>query len=151
MISCQQVEPLLWEYYDGECSESNRTAVEGHLTTCHPCQARLDEWVALSQKAFARREQKAPAFLWTRVLAGIEAQEESQALPWWSQWRWMSRVTSVASLAVSLGSFYLFHNDSPSLELFLQGRGPKQQAIQMASTQSASRDQSAVLALEGGE
>ena len=149
MISCSDVKALLWDYYDGECTPVDREAVAGHLAHCRDCQSRLDEWVALSHQAFSQKNVQAPPFLWTRVLAGIEAQEQKQGVPWWVQWRWMSRVTSVASVVVSLGALYLYQNATPSLESLLQGRSAQQRAIQLATSSVDSRDQAAVLAVEG--
>jgi len=149
MISCNEVKALLWDYYDEECAPANRDLIAAHLIDCRACQSRLDEWVAISHKVFTQKSVQAPPFLWTRVLAGIEAQEEKQGAPWWVQWRWMSRVTSVASVVVSLGAFYLYKNATPSLESLLQGRSAQQQAIQMATTSVDSPDQAAVLAVDG--
>lgn len=149
MISCNEVKALIWDYYDGECAPANRDIIAGHLTGCRACQSRLDEWVAISHKAFAEKNLQAPPFLWTRVLAGIEAQEAAQGAPWWVQWRWMSRVTSVVSVVVSLGALYLYQNTTPSLESLLQGRSAQQQAIQLATNSVDSRDQAAVLAVDG--
>lgn len=148
MISCRDIKTSLWDYYDGECSPSTREAVEQHLARCKGCQLELDQWVDISQRAFARTPVQAPPFLWTRVLAGIEQQEQESA-PWWIQWRWMTGVTSVASVVVSLAALYVFTNAAPSLEALLDGHSAQQQAIQLASMPTGP-DQSAGLVL-GGE
>src|SRR5688500_10725711 len=107
LMKCDEAKAHLWEYYDDACETEVRRALEGHLSGCATCRGSLDEWVGLSQKVFSERAKvAAPAYLWTRVLAGIEAQEIRDAA-WWMQWQWMGRVTAVASLFVGLTAAYV--------------------------------------------
>ncbi len=58
-----------------------------------------NEWEHISKKAFPAHSVPAPAFLWTRILSKIEAEETRRSSVWWMQWRWMMRLTfAVASL-----------------------------------------------------
>jgi len=105
------------------------------------------EWNEIAKKAFPARSVKAPPFLWTRILARIEAEEARQASTWWLQWRWMSRVTLMVGLVVSLGAFYLFQHAALPLEIALDGRSNQHQALKIASANVSSTDESAVLLL----
>src|SRR5690348_8423958 len=92
-----------------------------------------EEWMHLAQKVFPKRQEKAPPFLWTRILSGIEAEEHRRASLWWMQLSWMSRVAITVSLLVGLGSFYLFRHAVLPLDVALDGRSDQQQAIRIAT------------------
>src|SRR4051812_35748895 len=131
-MNCDKVKDLLGSYYDNEATDAVRRDVAAHLGSCQGCQASLDEWALVSSQVFAKAStQKAPAYLWTRVLAGIEAREMKNL--WWAQWDWMSKVTAVATVLVALGSFYLMRNAALPLDAALEGRWGHQNAIQLAS------------------
>ncbi len=72
------------------------------------------EWNIISQKAFPKKSVKAPPFLWTRILARIEAEETRRGLSWWAQWQWVGRLTATVGLIVGLAAFYLLR---PSLNV----------------------------------
>src|SRR6185312_11146744 len=143
MMSCLQAKEYLNDYYDGQCPPERRDELTGHLTSCRACQKKLDELIFLSTRIFSHRSVQAPPFLWTKVLAGIEAQEASRSAPWWVQWRWMSRLTMAAAVLASVGSVYLFNQSTLSLERALEG-GSNQHAIQEAR---AATDPGASIAL----
>jgi anti-sigma factor RsiW len=149
MISCEQAKDHLGAYYDGECDESLRQELASHLASCSGCRHALDEWVLLSSRVFSQEERKAPPYLWTRVLAGIEAQERQPAA-WWLEWRWMARVTMAASLFIGLASVYLLRQSTVPLEAALEGRSDGQAAIQLASASVNDYD-ATVSALVAGE
>lgn len=148
MIDCTQAREHLGAYYDGECPEDLRQDLVRHLSSCTSCRQSLDEWVALSARVFDRPGVKAPAFLWTRVLAGIAAQETERGQAWWQQWRWMAGVTIVASLLVGLVSVYLLNQPNGSIDLALEGRSGQQQAIILASASVADSDQAVPALIE---
>jgi hypothetical protein len=105
------------------------------------------EWSVISKKAFPDRgPAKAPPFLWTRILSAIETEEVHRASLWWTQWRWMTRVTVAVGLLVSVGAFYLFQNSSMApLDAALEGQSNQHQAIRLATADMSSAEQSAVL------
>ena len=94
------------------------------------------EWSIISQKVFPQKAWKAPAFLWTRVLALIESEEVRRAQTWWMQWRWMFRLTATVGIFVSLGAYYLLQNDPISLDAALDGRSNQEVALQLASSEN---------------
>lgn len=128
-MSCEQVKQSLWDYYDDATTPAQRQTVEAHLASCRECRFALDEWIILSQKAFSRRNVKAPPFLWTRVLAAIESQE-TEHTAWWLQWQWMSRLASVMTLLVSLAAGMVFyqHLQGAPMESLLSGITTPEQA-----------------------
>ena len=93
-----------------------------------------NEWNIISQKAFPIKSMKAPAFLWTRILARLEFEETRRASTWWMQWRWMTRVTVTIGLFVILGAFYLIQHEGVPLEAALDGRSNQEQALQVATS-----------------
>lgn len=105
------------------------------------------EWNIITNKAFPKRPLKAPPFLATRVLAAIEAEETRLAGTWWAQWRWMTRMTVAVSLLVGMGAFYLFQHAALPLDVALDGRSNQHEAIQMASADMKTADDSSALVL----
>jgi hypothetical protein len=91
------------------------------------------EWNIISQKAFPRKAVKAPAFLWTRILALIKSEETRRAQTWWMQWRWMFRLTATVGILVSIGAFYLYQHEAIPLDAALDGRSNQEVALQLAN------------------
>jgi hypothetical protein len=83
------------------------------------------KWESLSKKVFHAKPVKAPPYLWTRVLAAIE-EREAELLEWWTQWRWMTRLTMALAFGVALfaGSVYLETAQGTPTEAMLQGARP---------------------------
>jgi hypothetical protein len=106
-----------------------------------------EEWNTITRKAFPKRSVKAPPYLWTRVLAAIDAEEARLSTAWWMQWRWMIRLTFATAVLVSLGSYYLWNQSVLPLDFALEGRTTQLHAIQLASSELTTPDDSAVLVL----
>jgi hypothetical protein len=106
-----------------------------------------NEWNHIAKKTFPASRVKAPPFLWTRILAAIQAEETRRASTWWMQWRWMSRVTIAVGLLVTLGTFYLLHNSAMPLDQALSGQSNQQHALELASTNMTTPDDAVVLVL----
>jgi hypothetical protein len=106
-----------------------------------------NEWNNIAEKVFPAKGVKAPPFLWTRILAKIEAEETRRASIWWLQWRWMERVTVAVGLLVSIGAFYLFQNAALPLDVALDGRSNQHQALQIATAEMPTADETAVLVI----
>jgi hypothetical protein len=102
-------------------------------------------WSNLAKKAFPMRAVKAPPFLWTRILAGIAAEETRRASLWWLQWRWMERVTVAVGLLVGVSAFYLFAGSAMPLDMALEGHSEQHQGIMLASTDMPTADDSVIL------
>ena len=73
------------------------------------------EWNIIAKKAFPVKTVKAPAFLWTRILARIEAEETRRESSLWTQWRWLGRLTATVGLVVGIAAFYLLKPSIASL------------------------------------
>jgi predicted anti-sigma-YlaC factor YlaD len=131
-MTCDQVKPLLWEFYDQALAPDQRLTVERHLDACPDCRRALDQWMSLSRAAFSRPPATAPAFLWTRIFSEIRSRQEAGA--WWAQWRWMGRVATALALAVAVAAGTVLYQDDKgnALEGLLQGIVSSQQAAQLA-------------------
>jgi hypothetical protein len=103
-----------------------------------------EEWNRLAEATLRGKPVKAPPFLWTRIQATIEAQEESRA-PWWLQWRWLS---GMALTAVAVSFFVLKPSKDLPLESLLAGQPHVYTAIQVASTRWINPDHTAGFILE---
>jgi anti-sigma factor RsiW len=137
-MNCKIEKDQLWDYYDGECPADRRGEISRHLPECSVCQTQLDQWSALSRATFPRKQTSAPAFLWTRVLAGIEQIE--QAGIWWRQWGWMRGVTAAVALFVFVvsGLVYYQANQGAPLELLFAGQSGPTQTLRLSSKPNAS-------------
>jgi predicted anti-sigma-YlaC factor YlaD len=102
MVNCQNISQSLWDYIDGVCSPEEEAAIKAHLAVCPNCRSERDKWAEIRKTAGLTSPLKAPAFLWTRILAGIETQQQRVGV-WWQQWRWMGRWVAALSLLVTLG------------------------------------------------
>jgi predicted anti-sigma-YlaC factor YlaD len=136
-MNCGLTEDTLWAYYDGQCKRSEREAMEQHLNTCSNCRSILKEWRTLACKTFSQRTSKAPTFLWTRVLAGIEAEEQKRVLPagaWWSEWRWMGRLTAAIALLVFLGAGFVLYRsyEGIPIDILMEGQTRASNAIRLS-------------------
>ena len=89
-----------------------------------------------------QRAVKAPPYLWTRVLAAIEAQEAALQNLWWGQWRWMTRLTAVTTFALGIALFLVYRNTSTNVEPLLEAQTGRSSAIQLASLPPDSGDRS---------
>jgi anti-sigma factor RsiW len=119
-MSCSFNETDLWDYRDGECGPEDRKRAEEHLVRCALCRGKLERWDALSSRIFTREETRAPAFMWTRVLAGIESEAARRSAgSWWGEWRWMVNLTAATAVAISFLAGYAFLKDP--VEPFLRG------------------------------
>ena len=90
------------------------------------------DWNIISNKAFPKTSAKASPFLWTRILAGIKAEETRRASSWWMQWRWMLRLTFAVAFLTIGGSYYLINSSTLPLDSALEGISSQHQAILMA-------------------
>ncbi|MBI3291306.1 MAG: zf-HC2 domain-containing protein [Elusimicrobia bacterium] len=154
MIPCAEAKRHLWDYYDGECPPSLREALTAHLAGCPACQMTLNQWIFLSQKAFPKKfpPPKVPPFLWTRVLASIEAAEQRQATGWWAEWRWMGRVASVVALLIVLSAgiiVYRAGEGGAPLEFLLRGEINAEKAIWLSREHSPTPEEVTAWVLGG--
>lgn len=91
------------------------------------------EWNIIKNAVFSKQPARAPAFLWTRILARIEAEEGRYISSWWSQWAWMARFTVAVGIMVTLGAFFVLKDAELPLEpAILEGHSAQHQAIQIA-------------------
>jgi hypothetical protein len=105
------------------------------------------EWNMITKKAFPGKPEKAPPFLWTKLLARIEAEETRRSSTWWVQWRWMSQLTVATGVLVSLGAFYLIHNSILPLGAALDGQSDQHLALQIANMDLRTSDDTAAMVL----
>lgn len=76
MITCAEAVQQLWEYLDGMVAESDREAIEEHLSFCRRCCGELD--FAEELRAFLAQpdEPDLPADVKARLLATLNELEK---------------------------------------------------------------------------
>jgi len=79
-IPCDQVIGKLWEYIDGEISETDAARIRQHLDMCSNCFPQYDFQRAYKEFIARRAGQTMPAELRRRVFQSILA-EEARASP----------------------------------------------------------------------
>jgi anti-sigma factor (TIGR02949 family) len=77
MITCAEAVRQLWEYLDGVVEESDREAIEEHLSFCRRCCGELDFAEELRRFLAQPDEAELPADVKARLLATLTELEES--------------------------------------------------------------------------
>jgi len=105
-VRCEEVEPLIEAYADGEQSLEGTLAIESHVATCAACAARLERVRALGQVLRTGPSFRAPAGLAERVRATVDAASVTQPQVAWSRPRgWPLWLLSGATVAVASLAF----------------------------------------------
>ena len=76
MITCAEAVRQLWEYLDGVVDESDREAIEEHLSFCRRCCGELDFAEELRRFLARPDEPDLPADVKARLLATLSELEE---------------------------------------------------------------------------
>jgi anti-sigma factor (TIGR02949 family) len=71
MITCAEAVRQLWEYLDGVVEETEREAIEEHLSFCRRCCGELDFAEELRRFLAQPDEQNMPADVKARLLATL--------------------------------------------------------------------------------
>jgi anti-sigma factor (TIGR02949 family) len=71
MITCAEAVRQLWEYLDGVVEETDREAIEEHLSFCRRCCGELDFAEELRRFLAQPDEQNMPADVKARLLATL--------------------------------------------------------------------------------
>jgi anti-sigma factor (TIGR02949 family) len=71
MITCAEAVRQLWEYLDGVVEETDRQAIEEHLSFCRRCCGELDFAEELRRFLAQPDEQNMPADVKARLLATL--------------------------------------------------------------------------------
>src|SRR5438105_1513049 len=108
-----------------------------------------EDWEYLRKRVTSPTSEKAPPFLWTRILSRIEALE-AQRMSWWGQWRWMAEVTAAVAILVLLGIGFVSYLSAsgPALETILRG-GTVNATIRLSSSQPPTSQEVTAWLLEG--
>ena len=77
MITCAEAVRQLWEYLDGAVEESDREAIEEHLSFCRRCCGELDFAEEVRRFLAQPDEAELPADVKARLLATLTELEES--------------------------------------------------------------------------
>jgi hypothetical protein len=106
-MSCQDYarerEAQIGDYVDGTLDESQRAALESHLSTCASCQAMAADFSVIRAASQTLEAQVPPPHVWRKLAAAIEA-EPKPFLGFDGQywWRALAPVTAMAVLIVAL-------------------------------------------------
>ena len=76
MISCAEAVRQLWAYLDGVVDESNREAIEEHLSFCRRCCGEVEFAEELRSFLAAQAAEELPADVRTRLTATLDGLEE---------------------------------------------------------------------------
>jgi mycothiol system anti-sigma-R factor len=72
MISCAEAVHQLWQYLDGDIDESQREAIEKHLSFCRRCCGELEFAEELRSFLATRAEDDLPEAIHARLLAALD-------------------------------------------------------------------------------
>jgi anti-sigma factor RsiW len=120
-MTCDDVEPLVEAYVDGELDLERALAVETHVAGCAACAARLERTRALARTMKAAPYFRAPEALAQRVRATIPAasatvqprRPDATRRRQQSWWPWLIPVASAAVVIVAVAAGLLFLRAAP--------------------------------------
>jgi anti-sigma factor RsiW len=104
-MTCQELDPLIYPYLDGELDEAERGHLESHAASCAGCRARLSREAAfqgaLRRSAQMRTRAPAPEALRAMLRAGIRRESRRVQMLSWARWG------GLAIAAATAGVIYL--------------------------------------------
>ena len=100
-MKCDEVRLLLVSFADGALAGARAEAVRAHVAGCARCREELAQLAADAELLRKEEKPEVPAYLGTRIMAGIRARE-SQPRPWFGLSRAMARVAAVVLVAVGI-------------------------------------------------
>lgn len=107
-MRCEEVEPLIEAYADGELSLERTLAIESHVASCAACAARLERVRALALVLRTVPPFRAPATVAERVRATVDAASATQSQfarsrpRGWPLWLLSGATVAIASLALAV-------------------------------------------------
>ena len=103
-MKCEENQPLIEGYFDGELDPETAGLVLIHLETCPPCNAEFEVLAQESQvyRNYDRGVNISPA-LWARIHNRIVAEPKVQPATLWGQWREFRQVGFSNLLALRFG------------------------------------------------
>ena len=122
-MNCEELEPWVSAYQDGELDSRRRRIVEAHLALCGDCRSLADGWAALAQDirtSLGRLD--APESLHTRVMRRIPAPAAQPHTR--SHFRWPLGRPSFALVPIGAAAAWLFWAAHPALKAPLPPRNP---------------------------
>jgi anti-sigma factor RsiW len=112
MPDCNQLEPLVTPYVDGELTAADRTAVDAHLSVCPPCRLRILGERAVRDLLRARRASLAadcaPGALRQRCLAARRAPAAGAAAAAAAWTRRLAPLALAAALVLLVGGTFVY-------------------------------------------
>lgn len=110
-----------------------------------------EEWPVIARKVFSRKTVSAPPYLWTRILAGIEAEEQKRAGAWWLQWSFMRQVTAAVALFVLMGTGYVLLKSYQGIpiDLLVEGQTRPVNTIRLSMSHAPTRTEVTAWVLGG--
>jgi mycothiol system anti-sigma-R factor len=76
MISCSEAVKQLWEYLDGALDESDRAALEEHLSLCQRCCGELEFAEELRQFLVTAAREEIPGDVRARLESALQELDE---------------------------------------------------------------------------
>lgn len=109
MPNCQNIDPLVTPYVDGQLPEADRHAVDQHLRACPPCMSRVAAERAVHELIAARRPALASPCASGALRAKCRDQARMAGTPLASAWRArLAPLAAAASLVLIVGSAFLY-------------------------------------------
>lgn len=102
MKSCEQYEPLISAFLDGELSGDEKADAAEHLAVCPVCQRYFDDLMAIHD-VLEREEAPVPEGFADQVMAGVRETPQDRAVvrfPRWKRWTALAACCAIAALAL---------------------------------------------------
>jgi anti-sigma factor RsiW len=86
-MTCQDYEAYIDDYVDGTLAQADRTACDGHLSTCVVCQAMTTDLQTIREATRSLEPHVPSPQVWYRLAAAIDAESRGGAAAWFGGWR----------------------------------------------------------------
>jgi anti-sigma factor RsiW len=112
---CDDIEPQLSEFVDGDLDRATRATVEAHLETCARCAGLVADFERLRTTARALGPIAPPPGAWTAIAARLEAEGHPETAPTrTTNWTWLAAAAAV--VLVASGTYVVRRHTEPAPE-----------------------------------
>lgn len=112
--TCNELQPLMSGYLDGELDTSDRQRLEAHLAECGACREEFEKMKSLVSAASTIRFEDPPDEVWDTFLDNVYNRAERR-------FGWLLLIVGTALLTLFGAYLYVTEPWGPALEKFLVG------------------------------
>ena len=151
MTTCQDIQPRLSEFADGNVTPADRIAVDAHLSACHDCRRVLEDLHHIRRAAATLGPIAPPDHVWLQVAGQIRLERPAaarapRALRRAATRQWIG--LAAALVVITIGAHYFLRDLPPGTDGSNAGGPPSVQRLADELTQAMQHYDKAITELE---